>query len=68
MFDKEVECFSIRLEKLLTEAGGTLTIEECFAAFPEINESEFIMLLSAFQKNRNNVFYRDKELISVSKL
>ena len=37
LFHEEIECFSMKLEKLLTEAGGTLTVEKCFTAFPEIN-------------------------------
>ena len=50
VFHKEIECFSIRLEKLLSDAGGILTVEECFTAFPEINETEFIILLAVCQK------------------
>lgn len=50
VFYKEIECFSIRLEKVLAAAGGTLTVEECFSKFSEINETEFIVLLAVCKK------------------
>ena len=50
LFHEEIECFSMKLEKIVFAAGGTLTVEECFTAFPEINESEFIILLAVCQK------------------
>ncbi len=65
VFDKEIECFSIRLEKLLSEAGGTLTVEECFTTFPEINEPEFNILFEVCQKNREGVFHREKGMVSI---
>ena len=65
VFHKEIKCFSIRLEKILSEAGGTLTAEQCFAEFPEINEAEFNILFAVCQKNREGILYREKELVLV---
>lgn len=64
-FNKEVDCFSMRLEKLLSDAGRILTVEECFTAFPEINECEFNILFEVCQKNREGIFHREKEMISI---
>ena len=61
--NEEIDCFSLMLEKLLSEVGGTLTVEECFTAFPEINETDFNILFAACQKKREGLFHREKELI-----
>ena len=65
LLHEEIECFSIKLEKLLSDAGGALTIKECLEEFPISDKAEFIILFTACQKNRDEIFHRSKEFISI---
>jgi len=68
LFPEEIKCFSTKLEKLLMDTGGTLAVKKCLVAFSEISEAEFYILFMASQKNREGIFHRSKELISVKSI
>jgi len=63
VFEQEIECFSIKLVKQLSDAGSALTIKECLTEFPEIGEVEFNIMFALCQKNREGLFHRENELI-----
>jgi hypothetical protein len=63
LLSHEINCLVSRLESLISEAGGVLSIDKCMDSFPEMNNVEFIVLLTAFLKNQDATLYRSKELI-----
>ena len=46
---QEIECFSVKLEQLLVEAGGLLSVDNCVGGFPDMSEPDFNILLAACQ-------------------
>ena len=63
LLSHEINCLVSRLESLITEAGGVLSIDKCTDAFPEMNSVEFIVLLTAYLKNQDATLYHSKKLI-----
>ena len=64
-FNEDIESFSIKLEKVLVEAGGVLKIRDCLRSFTEMSENEFMILFAFCMKKREGLFHRENEMISI---
>lgn len=65
LFNEEIEYFSKRMEMLLIDRDGLITINECLVAFPEVSEAELILLFSACKESSKGKYHLHKGLVTL---